>query len=227
MARGGIGTGVSDAFDPLTRTRLEKVIETLTTEFDGTFDESHVAAVVYESAGRFATVEVSDFVPVFAQRFARERLRAQARTEGKIERGVPEVLFVSLTGGGRAQIGAALLARHAGTRLAAHSAGSSDAGMLDANVRTAMAEIGIDLSDEFTRPLTPEVLETVDVIVTMGRSVGAVEIPDATRHVDWRVGDPAGAPLAEVVRVREDIDRRVQALVAELVALAERAPTPV
>jgi arsenate reductase len=60
------------------------------------------------------------------------------------------------------------------------------------------------------------VLGAADVAVTMGRSVGSVEIPDDTRHLDWRVGDPTGAPVDEVRRVRDDIDRRVQELLAEL-----------
>lgn len=213
-------------FDALTRARLEKVVETLCSEFSDTYDQEHVATVVYESARRFADVEVADFVPVFAQRFARERLRAQARAEGKIERGVPEVLFVSLTGGGRAQIGAALLGQRAGARLAAHSAGSATSGQLDANVRAAMAEIGLDLSDEFSRPLSPEVLTSVDVVVTMGRSVGEVDIPPTTRHLDWRVGDPAGASLAEVIRVREDIERRIDELIAELLPRGELVADP-
>jgi arsenate reductase (thioredoxin) len=79
-----------------------------------------------------------------------------------------------------------------------------------------MAELGVDLSEAFAKPLSREVLEAADVVVTLGRSVGAVEIPERTRHEDWRVGDPSGAPVDEVRRVREDIDRRVAVLLAEL-----------
>jgi arsenate reductase len=79
-----------------------------------------------------------------------------------------------------------------------------------------MAEIGVDLTDEFTRPLTPEVLGNADIVVTMGRSVGELELPNRVRHVDWRVGDPSGAPLDEIRRVREDIGRRVVALAETL-----------
>jgi protein-tyrosine-phosphatase len=86
-----------------------------------------------------------------------------------------------------------------------------------------MQEIGVDLTDAFNRPVTPEVLAAADVVVTMGRGVGAVELAATARHVDRRVGDPAGAPLSEVRRVREDIGRRVDALAAELLA-AERRP---
>jgi len=75
-----------------------------------------------------------------------------------------------------------------------------------------MEEVGIDISDKFTTPLTPEVLASADLVITMGRSVGQIEIPSTARHLDWRVGDPAGAELDEVRRVREDIDRRVNQL---------------
>jgi arsenate reductase len=79
-----------------------------------------------------------------------------------------------------------------------------------------MDEIEVDLAEAFSKPLSPEVLADADVVVTMGRSVGDVEIPATSRHVDWRVGDPAGAPLEEVRRVRDDIRRRVAVLAAEL-----------
>ena len=79
-----------------------------------------------------------------------------------------------------------------------------------------MAEVGIDLSGEFTRPLTAEVLADADLVVTMGRSIGELELPERIRHLDWRVGDPAGAPLEEVRRVREDIGRRIAELAETL-----------
>jgi arsenate reductase len=79
-----------------------------------------------------------------------------------------------------------------------------------------MAELGVDLSEAYAKPLAPEVLAAADIVVTMGRSVGDVEIPEETRHEDWRVGDPTGAPIDEVRRVRDDIERRVMALLEEL-----------
>jgi arsenate reductase len=87
-----------------------------------------------------------------------------------------------------------------------------------------MQELGVDLSDAFAKPLSPEVLAAADVVVTMGRSVGSVDIPSSTRHVDWRVGDPTGASLDEARRVRDDIDRRVLELLESLEA--ETAPIP-
>jgi protein-tyrosine-phosphatase len=202
---------------------LASAVDQLAVEFEGVFERGYIVRIVNESAEQLGGSTVASFVPVLAQRFARERLQAQARSEGKIARGVTEVVFVSLTGGGRAQIGAALLDRSTGGSVSVHSAGSGATGGIDPNVHAAMLEIGIDLSDEFNRPITPQVLEGADIVVTMGRSVGTVDIPETVRHVDWRVGDPAGADLDEVRRVREDIERRVELLAAELTHAAEAA----
>jgi protein-tyrosine-phosphatase len=209
-------------FDQVVKTRLAVAAEQLTQEFDGIYDYDQVWAMVEESAQQMQSGSVHAFVPVLAKRFARERLRAQAQTSGRIAKPVAEVLFVSVTGSGRAQIGAALLAR-GGPLASVHSAGSTAVADIDPNVRKAMEEIGVDLTDAFTRPITPEVLAAADVVVTMARSVGRVEIPATTRHVDWRVGDPAGAPFAEVRRVRDDIQRRVDALAGELRASLGRS----
>jgi protein-tyrosine-phosphatase len=202
---------------------LASAVDQLAAEFEGVFEREYIARIVNESAEQLGGSAVASFVPVLAQRFARERLLAQARAEGKVARGVTEVVFVSLTGGGRAQIGAALLDRSTGGSVSVHSAGSGATGGIDPNVHAAMLEIGIDLTDEFNRPISQEVLEGADIVVTMGRSVGAIEIPETVLHVDWRVGDPAGADLDEVRRVREDIERRVEQLAEELTRTLEVA----
>ena len=97
-----------------------------------------------------------------------------------------------------------------------HAAATGSGFDVDPNVRAVLEEVGIDAADAFTRPLSAEVLGGADVIVTMGRSVGDVSIPEHVRHIDWRVGDPAGAELDEVRRVRDDIARRVEQLAEEL-----------
>ena len=181
-------------FDQVVRARLAAVVDQLAGEFEEVHDREHVRAIVDESSQQLLqSGSVTAFVHILAERFARERLRAQAQTSGQLAKALTEVLFVSLTGGGRAQIGAALLARRADGSVRVHSAGSAAVAEIDPNVRTVMEEIEIDLTDAFTKPLTADVLADADVVVTMGRSVGAFEIPSTTRHLDWRVGDPAGA----------------------------------
>jgi len=198
-------------------------VDQLAAEFEGIFDRAEIERVVDESAKQLEGAAVESFVPILAHRFARERLRAQAQAEGKLAKTAPEIVFVSITGGGRARMAASLLERVAGESANIHTAGSDAARGIDPNVRVAMEELGIDLSDKFTRPITEEVLASADVVITMGRSVGAVQIPDTARHLDWRVGDPAGAELDEVRRVRDDIARRVTALADDLANLTAAA----
>ena len=202
--------------DQALQLRLDAASKRLTAEFEGIYDGDAIRALLHESAKALSVSGVTPFVHILAERFTRERLTAQAQSEGRLAKSVLEVVFVSLTGGGRAQIGAAIFSRLAGETVNVHCAGSHVGTDIDENVRTALGEVGIDLSDAYTRPLTPEVLAGADVVVTMGRSVGEVAVPESARHVDWRVGDPAGADLDEVRRVREDIERRAAALAEEL-----------
>ena len=146
--------------------------------------------------------------------------RARSAAEGSLD-----VVFVSLTGGGRSQIAAALTTWLSDGAVSVHAAGTGAQQPLDDGVATAIQELGIDIAESFARPASPEVLEAADVIVTMGHSVGQVAIPEGARHVDWRVGDPNGADLDETRRVRDDIERRVRALLDEHgIAAVERNP---
>ena len=205
-----------------TKARLAAAADRLEAEFAGVSDRASIEKLLASSAEGFSGRGVESFVAILAERFTRERLRSQAQSEGRLEKPTVEVLFISLTGGGRAQIGAAMLASAVGDVVTVHTAGSAAASAIDPNVHAVMAEVGIDLGDEFTRPLTSEVLGNADVIVTMGRSVGGLALPNRVRYLDWRVGDPAGAPLDEVRRVRDDIGRRV----AELATTFPPPPVP-
>jgi arsenate reductase (thioredoxin) len=160
---------------------------------------------------------VEDFLPALAHRFTRERLKALSRAHGP-ESAEADLLFVGLEDTGRGQMAAALLTLRSEGRVVAHSAGSSAGVKLDPGVIEVMGELGVDLSEAYAKPLVSEVVAAADLVVTMGRSVGAVDFPERTRREDWRVGDPTGAPVDEVRRVRDDIDRRVEALLAVLEA---------
>lgn len=140
---------------------------------------------------------------------------------------MPDVLFVGLGDSGRGQIAAALVTLRSEGRVVAHSAGRSAAVQVDPAVVAVTQELDVDLTEAYARPLSTEVLDAADVVVTMGRSVGSVEIPETTRHLDWRVGDPTGTSIEEARRVREDIDRRVGELLSELdPAAGEHAAPP-
>ncbi len=127
-----------------------------------------------------------------------------------------EVLLVCVHNAGRSQMAAALLGRYGQGSLRVRSAGSEPAEWLDPAVVEVMAEIGIDLAHERPKVLTDEVVRLADVVVTMGCG-DACPVYPGQRHLDWDLPDPAGRPLEEVRRVRDEIDRRVRRLLAELV----------
>lgn len=129
---------------------------------------------------------------------------------------VPQVLFVCVRNAGRSQIAAALLHHHATGRVRVVSAGSAPADAVHANVRAVMREWGIDLAGAAPTALRDEFVETSDVVITMGCG-DACSVYPGTRYLDWDVPDPAGRSLQETRLVRDDIDRRVRALLAELV----------
>ncbi|MGO9955221.1 MAG: three-helix bundle dimerization domain-containing protein [Solirubrobacteraceae bacterium] len=203
--------------DPVTAQKVEWMVNDLCREFAGTFTREQIEVVMDDSVQRFrADAAVVDFVPLLASRFTRERLVARARSHDADGQGTWDVVYVSLSGGGRGQIAAALTNVISDHRVSVHSAGTAARGQIDSGVRSAIAELGIDSADAFARPVTPEVLGAADVIVTMGRSVGMFEMPPEIRHVDWRVGDPIGAPIEEMRRVCADIEYRVRDLLGDL-----------
>jgi arsenate reductase len=129
----------------------------------------------------------------------------------------PTVLFVCVHNAGRSQMAASLLDHHAGGRVQVRSAGSAPADEIDPAVTAAMSELGLDLSAEFPKPLTTEAVATADVVVTMGCG-DACPVVAGRRYLDWELPDPSGRPIDDVRSIRDDIDRRVVALLEELVA---------
>jgi arsenate reductase (thioredoxin) len=124
-------------------------------------------------------------------------------------------LFVCLHNAGRSQISEALFARAAGGRHEARSAGTTPAERVHPEVVEAMAELGIDLGDRQPRKLSREDAEWADVVVTMGCGDECPYIP-GKRYLDWDLPDPKGQPLDAVRQTRDEIGRRVEALVEEL-----------
>jgi arsenate reductase len=125
------------------------------------------------------------------------------------------VLFVCVQNAGRSQMAGALFDRAAEGRHATRSAGTRPADRVHPEVVGAMAELGIDLSGNLPRRLKREDAEWADVVVTMGCGDECPYVP-GTRYVDWELPDPAGKPADEVRALRDEIGRRVDALLAEL-----------
>jgi arsenate reductase len=143
-------------------------------------------------------------------------LRATAQVEGSVSKEVPEVLFVCVHNAGRSQMAAALLDHRADGRVHVRSAGSTPADEINPAVIAAMEEIGLDLSREFPKPLTDAVVQAADVVVTMGCG-DACPLHPGKRYLDWELTDPAGKSLEQVRPIRDEIDRRVHALLDDLV----------
>ncbi|GAA3436271.1 arsenate reductase ArsC [Kutzneria kofuensis] len=129
----------------------------------------------------------------------------------------PEVLFVCVHNAGRSQMAAALLDHHAHGRVTVRSAGSAPADAINPAVVAVMAELGLDLSKEFPKPLTDDAVRAADVVITMGCG-DACPVYPGRRYLDWKLDDPAGRSVEDVRPIRDEIDRRVAELLAELVA---------
>ena len=194
----------------------EWMLQNSAEKFKGTASRETVDRVLEESSLQVASARIQAYVPLFAERFARERLRAIATNEGVLLKEVPEVLFVCVHNAGRSQMAAALLDHRAEGRVQVRSAGSAPGDQIHSNVRMAMEEIGLDISREFPKPLTDEVVQAADIVITMGCG-DACPVRAGKRYLDWDLDDPANKPIEEVRSIREEIDRRVRALLEELV----------
>ena len=125
---------------------------------------------------------------------------------------MPEVLFVCVHNAGRSQMAAGLTKFRSEGRIRVRSAGSAPAEEINPNAVAALEEIGIDVTDEFPKPLTDEGVRAADVVITMGCG-DACPIYPGKRYEDWELDDPAGQDLETVRRIRDEIDERVRALV--------------
>jgi arsenate reductase len=190
----------------------------LAREFDSVYSPETDEAALRDSYERLAsTATVTTYLSLFAERFARERLRAAAQAEGKIESETAEVLFVCVHNAGRSQMAAALLSKRAAGRVNVRSAGSEPADRINPAVLEAMREVGVDLTQEFPKPLTDEVVRAADVVITMGCGDACPVYPGKV-YRDWELQDPAGQDLTTVRIIRDEIDAKVQTLVDELAA---------
>jgi arsenate reductase len=194
---------------------IERIVDDLAQRFSGTFGRETVARYVRES--RALVAEHAGTSSRLASRtagFAAERLSALATQHPPAE-GTPEVLFVCVRNAGRSQMAAAILRHLAGDRVHVRTAGSEPAGEVSPAILSALDEIGVPVGGEFPKPLTDEVVRAADVVVTMGCG-DACPVYPGKRYLDWELDDPVGRPVGRVRDIRDDIDRRVRALIAEL-----------
>jgi arsenate reductase (thioredoxin) len=200
---------------------LHETAERLAEEFSGVFGIETIEGFVKTSYDRFAAgIEPGDetameFLPRYTERFAREQLQALAKREGKLESSLPTVLFLCVRNAGRSQMALGWFQHFAGDRALAWSAGSAPGEEIDPNAVAAMAEVGIDITQEFPKPWTDEIVKGADVVVTMGCG-DACPIVAGKRYEDWALTDPAGRSIDEVRPIRDEIGARVRDLLARM-----------
>jgi protein-tyrosine-phosphatase len=204
-----------DVLDPVTQAHIKRVAEGLQDEFKGVFSPETIQRYIADSVDLLGGSKINVYVPVLAHRFARERLRALAQAEGQIVKEQPEVLFVCVHNAGRSQMAAGLVKLRSEGRVHVRSAGSDPGDAINPAVLEAMAETGVDMSEEFPKPLTDEVVRAADVVITMGCG-DACPIYPGKRYEDWELEDPAGRDVDTVRRIRDEIDGRVQRLIQQL-----------
>ena len=197
---------------------LRTAAHRLAEEFAGTFNAETIERFLTTSWDRLAAhATTSNFLPVLAERFARQRLRARARLDTAATGGIPTALFLCVHNAGRSQMALGWFTHLAGDRALAWSGGSEPSSQVNPAAVAAMAEVGIDISDEFPKPWTDEILRAADVVVTMGCG-DACPIFPGKRYEDWPLDDPEGLDVASVRPIRDEIRRHVEVLLAELLA---------
>ena len=201
--------------DPVTQHHVRQAADALAGEFTGVFSRETIERYIADSLDRLGEARINVFVPVLAHRFARERLRALGQAEGMLTKDQPEVLFVCVQNAGRSQMAAGLVKLRSDGRIHVRSAGSQPADEINPAVVRAMEELGVDMEQEFPKPLTDEVVRAADVVITMGCG-DACPIYPGKRYEDWVVEDPDGKDLEAVRQIRDDIDGRVQRLVTDV-----------
>jgi protein-tyrosine-phosphatase len=199
-----------------TQLALKTAAKNLAKEFSGTFGVETIELFLVSSYDQFAAnARIPNYLPLMAERFARQRLKALAKVEGKSNDGLPTVLFLCVHNAGRSQMALGWFNHLARDRAVGWSGGSEPGNEINPAAVAAMAEVGIDITQEFPKPWTTEIVQAADVVVTMGCGDACPFYP-GTRYEDWELEDPAGQGVEAVRPIRDDIEQRVRALLASL-----------
>lgn len=196
--------------------RLNRVVDHLAEKYAGVFAKETIERVVFESyASLLRSGAKPNFVTNFAEKFSRDRLVALATVKSAVAKEKPEVLFVCVQNAGRSQMAMAFMSQLSGGKVNVRSAGSMPAGEVSAKTIEVMSELGFDLTEAFPKPLTDDVVQAADVVITMGCG-DACPLYPGKKYLDWELEDPAHLDIDGVRRVRDEIKTRVETLLAEL-----------
>jgi protein-tyrosine-phosphatase len=205
-----------DSLSAENRHQLHRAAASLAVEFAGTFGLETVERRVADSFEQLVPqATITLYSPLLAQRFARERLQAMVRSQSDAAFAQPSVLFLCVHNSGRSQIASAWLRHLCGDSVTVWSGGTEPSGSISPSVFMAMAEVGIDLSAEFPKPWTDEVVAGADVIITMGCGEACPVLP-GKRYEDWSLLHSTGPDLDTARAARDEIRDRVALLAASL-----------
>ena len=206
----------SVSLGPAERLQIRQASQRLRSEFTGVLNTETIERFMNDSLDRLMTrASVVQWLPLLAERFARQRLRALTRLETLDTGRVPGILFLCTHNAGRSQMAAAYARHLGGEGVDVFSGGTEPADEVNRAAVAAMAEVGIDIAEAHPHPWTDEIVESVDVVVTMGCGDACPVLP-GTRYVDWELSDPAGLDVEGVRPIRDEIRTRVEALLREL-----------
>ncbi len=198
------------------RLALKTAATRLGTEFSEMFGVETIERFLHSSYDQFAErATVSNFLPLLAERFARQRLQALAKVQGLAHDGKPVVLFLCTHNAGRSQMAMGFFQQLAGDAAVAWSGGSEPGTSVNPAAVEAMRRRGIDISGEYPKPWTDEIVRAADAVITMGCGDACPVFP-GRRYEEWALADPAGLDTESVLPIRDEIERRVRQLLAEL-----------
>lgn len=204
------------------RLALRTAATRLEGEFNGSFGTETIERFLHSSYDQFAgRATIPNFLPLLAERFARQRLHALARVEGRVSDGRPTVLFLCTHNAGRSQMALGYFTHLAGDLAIAWSGGSEPGSEINPAAIAAMAEVGIDITGEYPKPWTDEIVQAADVVITMGCGDACPVFP-GKRYENWDFPDPAGQGVDAVRPIRDQIEQRIQRLLSDLGVTAQQ-----
>jgi arsenate reductase len=196
--------------------QIREAAERLKRRFDGQLNTETIERFMDDSLDTLVQRATnSTWVPLLAERFVQDRLRALVRLESLDTTLVPSVLFLCVHNAGRSQMAAGWMRHLGGESVDVFSGGSEPAESVNRAAVEAMAEKGIDIATEIPQPWADEIVRATDVVVTMGCGDACPVFP-GKRYIDWEIEDPSGKTVEEVRPIRDKLEQRVRSLMAEL-----------